>query len=286
MNRTLFPLRGECVVAKNGRGSLWTAAAFYEEFNMKRSQLYLSTIAADAAFLARSHQLGLEIAEFCTAANMDQQFEHCDQQVQQEVQGISRRILHAPFNELFPCAIDPLARDLARHRYRQAMQLARRYDARQLVIHGGYHPRIYYPVWYVEQSAVFWSDFMKEVPEDLTICLENVLEEDASMLLDIVSAVNHPRLRLCLDVGHVNTYSPQPVMDWLRLWAPYLKHFHLHNNDGSWDYHQALNQGSIDMKELLTLADTLCPDASYTLEVTEAGSSLHWLWEESIWKND
>ena len=42
---------------------------------MKKDQLFLSTIAPDAAEEARRHGLGLEIAEYCTAWNMDEQFE-------------------------------------------------------------------------------------------------------------------------------------------------------------------------------------------------------------------
>ena len=41
----------------------------------EKDQLFLSTIAPDAAEEARRHGLGLEIAEYCTAWNMDEQFE-------------------------------------------------------------------------------------------------------------------------------------------------------------------------------------------------------------------
>ena len=37
---------------------------------MKKDQLFLSTIAPDAAEEARRHGLGLEIAEYCTAWNI------------------------------------------------------------------------------------------------------------------------------------------------------------------------------------------------------------------------
>jgi hypothetical protein len=38
---------------------------------MKKENVYLSTIASDAAPLAREYGCGLEIAEFCTAWNME-----------------------------------------------------------------------------------------------------------------------------------------------------------------------------------------------------------------------
>lgn len=244
------------------------------------SKFYISTIAPDAAKAARKHGLGLEIAEYCTAWNMDEQFRQTDAAVREKLEGVEKRLLHAPFNELFPCAIDPKARVLAAERYRQAIDLAIRYGAEKVIIHGGYNPWIYYPVWYAEQSILFWKDFLKTDP-GATIVLENVLEETPDMLLDIVKGVDNPQLKLCLDVGHVNAYSKIPVMDWLTDWAPYLSHFHIHNNDGSRDSHCALQQGTIPMKQLLKKAMALCPEATFTLEVLEAEQSANWL-EENL----
>lgn len=243
---------------------------------MKQKQIYLSTIAADSDTIARQNGLGLEIAEYCTAYNMDEHFAGTDASVRGKLEGIQNRILHAPFNELFPCAIDPLARKLAAHRYRQAIALAKAYGAEKLVIHGGYNPKIYYPCWYTEQSILFWKEFLTEDP-GLIICLENVLEETPDLLLEIVKGVDDPRLRICLDVGHVNTYSPVPVSDWLNEFAPWISHFHLHNNSGEYDAHNSLYDGTIDMAWLLKEADQLCPEATYTLEVMEAAPSVHWL---------
>lgn len=247
---------------------------------MKREQIYLSTLAPDAAVLAEAYGFGLEIAEFCTAWNMDERFGETDALVRGKVAGVSRRILHAPFNELFPCAIDPRARALAADRYRQAIALAKGCGADKVVIHGGYNPGMYYPVWYVEQSVLFWQTFLKDDP-GVTIVLENVLEEEPGMLLDIVRGVDDPRLGLCLDVGHVNAYSKVPVLDWVKAWGPWARHFHLHNNDGGWDTHSSLGDGTIPMAELLALAAECCPEATFTLEVPEAAPSVRWLMEHA-----
>ncbi len=244
---------------------------------------YLSTIAVDAAPVAREWGLGLEIAEYCTAWNMDDRFSETDPLVLAKLEEIEERIFHAPFNELFPCAVDPKARDLARTRYRQAMVIAQRYSANKIVIHGGYNPRLYYPVWYTEQSILFWQDFLREIPPDMEICLENVLEETPEMLLDIVDAVDDPRLGLCLDVGHINAYASQPATVWLEACARRIRHLHIHNNHGDWDSHSALADGTIPMAELLRKANDLCPETSVTLEVMEAGPSVQWLAESKLY---
>lgn len=245
---------------------------------MNRAYLYISTIDSNAAFVARKYGVGLEIAEYCTAWNMDDKFQETDAKVQSEIEGISNRVLHAPFNELFPCAIDPKARELAALRYRQAIDIARQYGAGKVIIHGGYNPWIYYPVWYTGESISFWKRFLKEDP-GMQIVLENVLETEPELLLDIIKGVDDPRLRMCLDIGHANAYSKISVMDWLETCAPYISHFHIHNNNGSWDTHSALDCGSIPMREFLHRAEILCPNATYTLELMEAGPSVRWLLE-------
>ena len=243
--------------------------------------IYLSTTDPNAHLLAKKWGLGIELAEFCTAWNMDRDFAQVDPQVREKLACSDRFVLHAPFNELFPCAIDLQARELAARRYRQAMALAEGYGIRKLVIHGGFQPFMYYPVWYVEQSIVFWKEFVQTVPRDTVLCLENVLEPEPYLLRDIVAAVDDPRLRLCLDVGHVNAYSEIPVERWLEDWAPWLSHYHIHNNDGSADTHQPLFSGSMDLKSLLTEIQKRTPEASLTLELYESESSLRWM-EENL----
>ena len=249
---------------------------------MRRENIYLSTIASDAPIYGREYGLGLEIAEFCTAWNIDRRFELTDSRVQESMQGISRSILHAPSNELFPCAIDEKARELAAYRYRQAIDLAKRYGSKKVVIHGGYHPWMYYPVWYVGQSVAFWKEFLKEDP-GVEIVLENVLETQPDMILDILEGVDDPRLRMCFDVGHINAYSYIPIMDWLETCAPWIGHIHVNNNDGRQDLHQGLQDGIIPMKELLQRIESLCQEATITLEMTQTKSSLEWLREKRVW---
>lgn len=248
---------------------------------MNRETLYLSTTAPDAAQVAKEYGFGLEIAQFCTAWNLDEHLPETRAELAPMVEPVPRRLLHGPFNELFPCAIDPLARELAARRYRQAIAIAKEYGAEKVVLHGGYQPRMYYRQWYVEQSIVFWKVFLAEDP-GVEIVLENVLEEEPEMLTEILAGVEHPRLRMCLDVGHVNVYSRIPVTQWVEKCAPWLSHFHVHNNDGSWDTHSALDCGSIPIRQLLKQMEVQCPRATVTLELLEARPSVQWLLEECV----
>ena len=56
------------------------------------------------------------------------------------------------------------------------------------------------------------------------------------------------------------------------------KHFHLHNNDGSYDWHAPFDKGSMDILALLRQAKELCnPDTTYTVEVIHCGKAMEWL---------
>lgn len=245
---------------------------------LTRERLYLSTIDPNAGTLARKYGLGLEIAEYCTAYNLDDHFAETDSCVTKEIANVGGLVFHGPFNELFPCAIDPLARKLAAYRYAQADEAATKYGAKKLILHGGFHPKLYYPCWYVEQSVLFWRTYLEAHPDTLPICLENVLEDTPEMLLGIVRQVDDPRLRLCLDVGHANAYSGIPAQTWIQTWGEYLSHTHIHNNDGSADTHSALDSGTLPMEEILNLL----PEATVTLELPEIGGAVDWLIEKEI----
>ncbi len=244
-----------------------------------RDRLYVSTIDREAGKVARQYGLGIEIAEFCTAWNMDRELPAVEKTLEETLSGVSRRVLHGPFNELFPCAIDPKARQLAAFRFSQVAALAQAYGAGKLVLHGGFNPQMYYPQWYVEQSVLFWKDFLKTLPEGLTVCVENVLEPTPDMLLNIVRGVEDSRLRLCLDVGHVNAYSKIPAKTWIEESGEYLSHLHIHNNDGTWDTHNALYEGSLPIRELVDIAMRET-EATATLELPKCEPSVKWLLEE------
>ena len=247
-----------------------------------KERLYLSTIDENAAALAKEHGLGIELAQFCTAWNLDEKRHEVEDDVQNCLKCSDRFVLHAPFTELFPCAIDKMVRQVAAYRYRQSIETARELGVKKLVIHGGYNPRIYFPPWYTPESVMFWKEFLNEIPDDMVICLENVFEEEIDMLAEIVRQVDDKRIRMCLDIGHSHAYSNASVREWIERCADIIEHLHVHNNDGSWDTHSQLFEGSIPMEETLDLINKLCPTASITLELIDSKPSVVWFKEKKM----
>lgn len=248
---------------------------------MKKREICLATIDPNAFALAEKYDLRMELDQFCTAMYMDPpSFAAYDAEVKTMLPRAS--VFHGPFNELSPCAIDPKIRAVSMERYEQAYQLMRQYGLHKMILHGGFVPLVYFPIWYVEQSVGFWKEFLADKPEDFLLCLENVMEPEPSLLKEIVEGIADPRCRLCLDVGHANIrrVSQIPIRTWVEECAPYLAHVHLHNNDGDWDWHKSLSDGTIPMKEILSMLDTLAPEADFTFEnTTDTEASIRWYQE-------
>ena len=241
--------------------------------------MYVSTIAEDARETALKYGLGLEIAEFCTASNMDGEFPKWDAIVREKLTGIPRCTMHAPFNELCPAAIEPRIYEVVRARYREAAALAQTYGARRMVVHSGYIPLVYHKGYFHERSVVFWRELLGDLQPDFTLLLENVLEDDPSLLVGIVREVNDPRFRLCLDIGHANTIvSEIPIIEWIDACAPYLGHLHLHNNYRQYDNHNPPEDGLIDMTVAMArLLEAYPAEMTLTIESIEALPTARWL---------
>ena len=180
--------------------------------------------------------------------------------------------------ELSPCAIDPRVRGVVMLRFRQTVQAALALGIRRIVVHSGYIPLVYFPEWFTARSVELLREFLRDAPDGLCLALENVMEPEPDMLVQIAAGVDDPRFGLCLDVGHANTrVSETPPLDWIAPMAPWLRHVHLHNNDGDWDLHDALGQGMIPMPDILAALAEQCPAADYTIENQNCEPSLRWL---------
>ena len=247
------------------------------------NKLHISTTADNAAYLARSHGLGVEIAEFCTADNMDAHFKEANIRTLENMQEIESFTFHAPFNELAPSAIDPLILEVTKKRYNQAFDIMHSYGINKMIAHSGYMPHVYYEQWFVPKSIAFWCEFLADKPDDFELYIENVLESSPDMLIKIAKEVNDKRLKLCFDAAHAAIMGPEiPATQWVKRAMPYLGHVHLHNNFGEFDTHNALGDGNIDMAELIRLIAQESPSTTFAIESIDAESSIKWLAEHTF----
>lgn len=275
---------------------------------MKR-RIYLATFSQNATKEIAFYGIGIEFNQFCiskwlddeaigdTLSRMRRQAERCgiclpaEESLRPEsaepaarpdqpepVIDPARAIIHGPFTDLAPAAFDHRFRDLTRTRFEQAAAATLELGLSRMVVHTGYIPLVFDPRWQVKESIGFWQDFLEDKPEDFQLLLENVMDEKPELLLDIVDGVDDPRMNICLDVGHVNAISEKSAAEWIEALGPRIHHFHLHNNDGKHDLHAPLNDGTLDMEEVLRAIDAFCPpEATLTIESRDCHDSIKWL---------
>lgn len=136
--------------------------------------------------------------------------------------------------------------------------------ARHLVIHPGHsldsrsrlHARRA-----LERSIIDLSDLQKD--RNVRITIENMGSWEVVLFRSpkLLPVLEEYGLGFTLDVGHasVNGY----LDDFLSLGSPV--HIHLHDNDGSWDAHDACGHGTIDFSHVFC---SLPPNTMNIIEVT------------------
>jgi len=238
--------------------------------------------------IAKEHKLGLELAEFCISENCEYPEKVQDFFLENLNNYTNDVILHAPYNELFPHAIEPMLIDIAWKRYEEAYELCEKYHIPKMIVHGNFVPSLYFPQWYIKRQIEFWSKFLAQHQGKCIICMENVMENGPELITDIIKGVNNPRLRMCLDLGHANVHPEHEIDYWIKECAPFISHLHVHNNQGysaapngmSLDKHKGLGNGIIDYNNAFKLCnDFIQNDYTVTIESFEFKESIQWLYD-------
>jgi len=157
--------------------------------------------------------------------------------------------------------------------FNYAYEIAKELRCTEIIVHNGYIPGTSWISGWVNRSVLFWKEFFSDKDDSIVMCIENQFEEDSDIMMMEVDAVNDPRLKICLDIGHANCNSNMKVEDWIKTLGNRIHYFHLHNNHGKQnikglnnDEHLALKNGTIDIEKIFYLAEEYCPDAIWSLE--------------------
>ena len=234
----------------------------------------------DAALSAGT---GIELTEICLSEEMDRRPEYCKAFLLEKARLVPDVILHAPYNELTPAAIEPAVYRLTKAYTHEAYLMAEKAGAKKMVVHSGNVPTTYYPEWFIMRSVEFWKEFLAEHPGDITLCYENMLDTEPQTMKAVVDGVGDPRFKFCFDMGHalVNT-DVESVYAWIDVWGKDISHVHVHNNYGVHDNHNMPGDGLLDAEHALNLILDRNPGATATVECTDIGGSLSWLREHGF----
>ena len=230
-------------------------------------------------------QLNIEINHTCISEALNPESrEKLLASIRRDIEetGAGRIIVHGPFTEIIPAAIDARARDFAKVRLEEAYQVCQAIGAEAMVVHTGWIPFMYFKEWQAEKGAAFWQEFMKDKPETFRIYVENVLDDEPYMIADMMKHVTDPRIGICLDLGHAMAAGRNmiPIASWIRVLGPHIRHFHIHNNHGDRDAHGSLSleDGIMDFNEIFASVREHCrEDVTFTIESRDCAAAVKWL---------
>lgn len=190
---------------------------------------------------------------------------------------------HAPFLDLSPGGFDKKVREATISRLRHVLEIAEIIHPKNIVVHPGFDSlrfQGFENVWF-ENSLITWKTLLKELPHnDICFTIENVFEDKPDKLIELVEKINSKNFKICFDIGHFSVFGKIPLSRWIDGIKPYLKEFHIHDNNGNDDEHRALGDGSIDFKNLFSLTNHLLNDLVITIEAhtkENALKSLAWI---------
>jgi sugar phosphate isomerase/epimerase len=213
-------------------------------------------------------------------------------QVARTFQRAGRRLtLHAPFQDLAPGALEDGVLAASRSRLRRAFRYLPVFLPVAVVCHLGYEDRHYH--WardrWLARSVATWKELAAlAAPLGVTVMLENVYEAEPEIFLEVLEGVGAPNLKVCLDVGHLLSFSTGDFPRWLETLAPVIGHLHLHDNHGDHDNHLALGTGRVPIQETLDYLAGRGMRPYVTLEPHQEGSldpSLEYLAQVWPWES-
>lgn len=194
-------------------------------------------------------------------------------------ESIYPKSLHGPFGDLSPGSCDRLIRKVTKERFNYIYKYAQLLGAEHIVLHHGYIPNTNSRSGWLNRSIEFWLEFLTDKDPGINFYLENLLENDSSLLGEVLRSVNHPNLKACLDVGHAFCHGKISVEKWIEDLGDLIGYVHLHDNLGDRDTHLALGEGRIPLDQVCYSLERLAPKSIWALEVgvQNLEDSLFWL---------
>ncbi len=172
--------------------------------------------------------------------------------------------------DLSPGAVDPAIREVTVSRFTQTLELAGSIRARAVVFHSGYEKWKYdhnLEIW-LEESLKTWSPLLGLAKKrGIRIAIENIFENNPENLVALLEKIDDEDFGLCFDTGHFNLFSEITLTEWLSMTAGRIIELHIHDNDGTRDYHLAPGKGKFDFRTLFRrLSEEGETDLIFTIE--------------------
>ena len=240
---------------------------------------------------AKEHRYNLEFTIFIYPDFLDEKGQEILKDFQQKLHGFEGAIsVHGACGNPVIDVIhseNKKVREAARQMVFQSLDIVRELKAERIVFHGNFNPLVrgerYQPNW-IERDVIFWSEVLEKCPA--TVVLENTYEPTPETFRTVLDAVNSPRLKICLDMGHMNVWSKVPLEEWIAVLGEDIRSMHIHDNKGDDDSHLVPGKGAINWSEFSDLIAKyqIDPDIIFEVKTLETTiQSLKYFREEKIY---
>jgi sugar phosphate isomerase/epimerase len=161
--------------------------------------------------------------------------------------------LHAPFFDLTPGGLDPHILQQTRKKLRAAFDLIPVFQPRSIVCHLQFEANKHgyvFEKWFASALDTWASLIPLAAGYNVPVMFENTYEMEPSIHAAMLTELNSPFARFCLDAGHLLAFAGSSWPQWLPALLPWLGQLHLHDNNGSRDQHLAPGRGAFDFAGL------------------------------------
>lgn len=217
--------------------------------------------------LGKVHKVAFELMDLSFPTVLDD--EDTLTKVLSSYENTNNYSVHGVFIDINYSGGDPLVFEVSKRRIIQCVENARKLNIHKIILHTCFfsilpEKDMLYDIW-CDDSAIFLISIAEKY--DMEIFIENVLDISPFVIKKLMQKTNHEKIGVCFDVGHANL-TKTPIEEWIKALHPYIKYFHLSDNNGVFDEHLALGSGNVDFVELGELIKKYGIKADYTLEVT------------------
>ena len=229
----------------------------------------------------RDNGLGLEILQYADPVYLDA-FDENHHEITKFMEGMSGFSMHGSYRDTFYTSADPLICEVAKTRFLQSVQAAHFHSISKIVFHSVYRKFIdgYSKDTvdnYLRKAIAFWQEFEENIPDGMTVYIENVGDECPETFVRLIEGIASPRIQCCFDIGHAFCNSAVPVGRWIDVLGKHIGHVHLSDNDGTGDHHMPLGKGAVPLlRGICDILEQSGPDTVFVLEC-DVPPSVEWL---------
>jgi sugar phosphate isomerase/epimerase len=244
---------------------------------------------ADFLDFANGHGCNLELGTFAYAYALDGDWRRVVKGHQRALLNFKGKVsLHGVFQDICINSRDDKIAKVSKQRILKNMDIAQSLNANYVVFHANFNPfisgELYRNNW-IAQNASFWTEVLNKY-EGATVLLENFWEPSPEIFTALLNEVNNPRLKVCLDTGHINAFSKVPFEEWvtkLTLQVPYM---HFSDNMGDSDEHLGIGCGNIDWQAFTKVLEKHKVNPEIVLEtetIKKTEESLNYLEKNKVY---